>query len=78
MSKGATTVEGRRRIAEAQRRRWARWRSDRASGVPYQGKLLGRPRKAKAKEMTLAEWYAAKRQRAKDFLDPEKWGRLGK
>ena len=31
MSKGPTTVEGRRRISDAQRKRWARWREAKGS-----------------------------------------------
>jgi hypothetical protein len=32
LSTGPRTAEGRERIAEAQRRRWARWRAERAKG----------------------------------------------
>ena len=59
---------GKRRIGDAQRARWIRYRADRAAT----GKPIGRPRKPR--ELTIAEWYAEKRQRARDFLDPQKWG----
>jgi hypothetical protein len=69
------SVAGKQRIAEAQRRRWARFRADRAAGISYKGKPLGRPPKPRTKAMTTAEWYAAKGQRVRDFLDPERWGK---
>jgi hypothetical protein len=76
MSKGPTTAEGRRRVSEAQKRRWARWREDRAASIPATGKPIGRPRKPK--ELTLKEWYAEKHQRVRDWNDPSKWGTLGR
>jgi hypothetical protein len=67
MSKGATTPEGRKRISEAQKRRWARWREAKALGIPLHHKRLGRPPKAarakpKPKVTTIAEWRAEKQQ----------------
>jgi hypothetical protein len=41
--------------------------------LPWREKL--HTAKPRAKVPTLAEWYAEKRQRAKDWLDPTKWGR---
>jgi hypothetical protein len=35
--------DGKKAISIAQKSRWMRWRQDRASGVPYVGRKLGRP-----------------------------------
>jgi hypothetical protein len=55
MSKGATTLAGRQRIAAAQKRRWARWREAKALGIPLHHKRLGRPPKRPATP-TRTEW----------------------
>jgi hypothetical protein len=51
LSKGATTEAGRQRIAEAQRARWKRYHDNRAAGIAWTGKPLGRPRKGTPRRM---------------------------
>jgi hypothetical protein len=67
MSKGPTTVDGRRRISEGQKRRWIRWREARAAGIPLRHKRLGRPPKAKVKELaapsTTQRWTTSPSER---------------
>jgi hypothetical protein len=36
---------GKKAISVAQKRRWMRYRADRAAGIPHEGKAIGRPRK---------------------------------
>jgi hypothetical protein len=67
MSKGPTTVEGRRRIAEAQKRRWIRWREAKAVGIPLPHERLGRPPKASAMP-TRTEWVETPDQRRSRIL----------
>jgi hypothetical protein len=74
---GQQTKEGRRRIGAATSARqtafWQAWRQAGRPPLPWREKL--HTAKPRAKVPTLAEWYAEKRQRAKDWLDPTKWGR---
>jgi hypothetical protein len=77
---GVQTPEGRKRIGAAVKARqlafWQDWRARGRPPLPWREKL--RTARARPKELTLQEWYAEKHQRARDWLDPEKWGTLGR
>jgi len=76
LGSGKQTVEGRKRIGVATRARklafWEAWRMAGRPALPWREKL--RTATPRPREPTLAEWRAEKQQRAKDFLNPEKWG----
>jgi hypothetical protein len=69
MSKGPTTLEGRRRISEAQKRRWIRWREAKAAGVPLRHKPLGRPKKPPAMPPRSQWTETAEQRRARIVAD---------
>jgi hypothetical protein len=54
MSKGPTTLEGRRRISEAQKRRWIRWREAKAARGTSQTQTSRQAKEATGHAATVA------------------------